>query len=77
MPLLDLDPSLAVGFLCTSLASFDKLCDKCALLGTKCLSPFSITEYPPRIPYELTERDGDDDDEVVRALINRVIAAAR
>ena len=55
MPLLELDPSLGVGLLCQSLASFNELCDACAALGATLLLPFTISEAPPRIPRELGE----------------------
>ena len=49
MPLLDLDPSLAVGLLCPTLESFDGLCDACAYISARCLAPFTVTMSPPRI----------------------------
>ena len=70
MPLLELDPSLAVGLLCRTASSFDALCDACHTLTARCLAPFSITETPPRIPSELYERAetrpscGDDDEDL-------------
>ena len=68
MPLAELDPSLCVALLCQSLEAFDGLCDAFARLATKCLPPFSLNDFPPRIPRELDERlsrgngDGDEDD---------------
>jgi hypothetical protein len=68
MALQDLDPSLAVGLLCPSAPSFDALCDACAAICARCLAPFSVTETPPRIPFDLAERAAsagtDDDDEL-------------
>ena len=71
MPLLDLDPSLAVGLLCPSAVSFERMCTACAAISAKCLAPFSVTEAPPRIPPDLDERlsagsagGGEEDEEV-------------
>ena len=35
LPLLDIDPSLALGFLCPTAASFDDLCSRCASIFAK------------------------------------------
>ena len=60
MPLLDLDPSLALGFLCESRRSFDALCAACLELSRACLVPFAISDRPIAIPHDLDERCADD-----------------
>ena len=65
MPLVDLDPSLALGFLCETHQSFESLCAACVELNTACLVPFTISDSPLAVPFDLDEQcvDGLSDDE--------------
>lgn len=47
-PLQDIDPSLALGFLCTSAADFDELCTSCEAMFARRLALFSISMAPPQ-----------------------------
>ena len=55
MPLVDLDPSLALGFLCETHRSFEALCAACVELSKACLVPFTISDSPVAIPFDLDE----------------------
>lgn len=60
MPLQQLDPSLAFGFLCREHSDFESLCGAIARWRAKgLLIPFSIMESPPR----MIDIDLDDDEE--------------
>lgn len=63
MPLLDLDPSLALGFLCASASDFDDLCASYTALSTSCLCPFSIATRPPTFAHPVGDGTSDDDDD--------------
>jgi hypothetical protein len=64
MPLLALDPSMALGFLCTSRADFDDLCARWVALSARTLAPFSISRSAPWIPSELLDTfDADEEDD--------------
>ena len=47
MPLREIDPSLALGFLCPTAAAFDDLCARCADAFAGSLPAFSIATAPP------------------------------
>lgn len=74
MPLLQLDPSLALGFLCRSRDDFSSLCSAFEALFATCLPPFSVARMRPNFDVidSLSERasgvsDGppNDDEEGV------------
>lgn len=68
MPLLELDPSLALGFLLPTRASFIELCDACAKLFPpgKTLAPFSIAREPPDfVRLSETEPAEEEEDDLV------------
>ena len=64
IPLLDLDPSVALGFLCDSRRTFDEFCSACDQLASSCLLPFSISETPLPIPCDDFGDEDDEDDEL-------------
>ncbi len=47
MPVAQIDPSLALGFLCATAAEFDELCTGCADIFARTLPAFSIGDAPP------------------------------
>ena len=47
IPVSQIDPSLALGFLCTSAQDFDELCASCAEIFRRTLPAFSIGDAPP------------------------------
>ena len=65
MPVAQIDPSLALGFLCATSADFDDLCASCSAIFGRTLAAFSIGERPP--PFHLSggdaEGEGADEDE--------------
>ena len=60
---LELDPSLALGFLCRSHADLDRLCTDCEALFATCLPPFSLAHAPPNFDLVGEEEGGGEDDE--------------
>ena len=70
---LELDPSLALGFLCRSHADLDRLCTDCEALFATCLPPFSLAHAPPNFDLvgeggagaDEGEGGGEDDEDMV------------
>ena len=64
IPVSQIDPSLALGFLCSSAQDFDELCASCAEIFGRTLPAFSIGDAPP---YYLSagdaEASGNEEDE--------------
>ena len=60
-PLVDIDPSLALGFLCASAADFDDLCGSCERIFATGLPLFSVSMSPP--PWPGSEALGDEGEE--------------
>ena len=68
MPMREIDPSLALGFLCPTAAAFDDLCARCADAFAGSLPAFSIATAPPdfsRLSGGEEEGEGGDDDDGV------------
>ena len=69
MPMREIDPSLALGFLCPTAAAFDDLCARCADAFAGSLPAFSIATAPPDFSRlsggEEEGESGDDDGGVV------------
>ena len=68
MPMREIDPSLALGFLCPTPAAFDDLCARCADAFAGSLPAFSIATAPPdfsRLSGGEEEGEGGDDDDGV------------
>ena len=70
---LELDPSLALGFLCRSHADLERLCTDCEALFATCLPPFSLAHAPPIFDLvgeggagaDEGEGGGEDDEDMV------------
>ena len=70
---LELDPSLALGFLCRSHADLERLCTDCEALFATCLAPFSLAHAPPNFDLvgeggaggDEGEGGGEDDEDMV------------
>ena len=70
---LELDPSLALGFLCRSHADLERLCTDCEALFATCLAPFSLAHAPPIFDLvgeggagaDEGEGGGEDDEDMV------------
>jgi len=64
---LELDPSLALGFLCTTRADFERLCADCKQLFETCLAPFSLDDAPPNFDRmsDVDEGGGESDEDTV------------
>jgi len=60
-PLLGIDPSLALGFLCTSSSEFDDLWRRCEETFATGLAPFSMSRSPPT--WRASEDELDEDGE--------------
>ena len=56
---------IALGFLCETHQSFESLCAACVELNKACLVPFTISDSPVAIPFDLDEQctDGLSDEE--------------
>ena len=63
MPMLNIDPSLALGFLCPTAPSFDDLLERCEALFEGALPLFSVATTLPDCMREDAAGWDDDDDE--------------
>ena len=65
MPVSQIDPSLALGFLCATEADFDDLCTSCAEIFARTLPAFSIGDAPPTIHLSEVEGNGEEEEDLV------------
>jgi len=67
IPAAQIDPSLALGFLCSSARDFDELCASCAEIFRRTLPAFTIGDAPPYYPSagDAAASANDEDEDLV------------